>query len=158
MPESANIINYIDYVPMRSWDRQDFTESRQTRKEHQRSREDFCEFVRALFGAGTLFVGLYALTIICALFAQKKYSKRRGEEEMSRYNMDEIMACGIECEDGKQFEFRETASGEYIADEIVAFSDEEPEYYRDYDFDSLMYDITNDHGKYECLEYRGYAD
>ena len=66
MPES--IVNFIDYTPMRSWDRQDFTESQEKRKEKQRSREDFCEFVKALFCTGSLFMGLYALTIIGAIF------------------------------------------------------------------------------------------
>ena len=77
---------------------------------------------------------------------------------MLKYNINEIMACGIECEDGKQFELRETVYGEYIADEIVIFPDGDPEQYRDYDFNSLMYDITDVHGEYECLEYCGYAD
>lgn len=62
MPES--IVNFIDYIPMRSWDRQDFSESQEKRKEKQRSREDFCEFMRALFCASGIFASLLALTII----------------------------------------------------------------------------------------------
>ena len=65
---SESIVNFIDYTPMRSWDRQDFTESQEKRKEKQKARKDFCEFVRALFYTGTLFAGLYALTVIGATF------------------------------------------------------------------------------------------
>ena len=65
MPEESAVI--IDYIPMRSWDRQDFTESQNKRKEHQRMREEFCLFVRALFNVAGLFAGLYALTIIGAI-------------------------------------------------------------------------------------------
>ena len=68
MPESAAVIKFIDYTPRRSWDRQDFTESQEKRIEKQRSREDFCEFVKALFCTGALFVGLYALTVIGSTF------------------------------------------------------------------------------------------
>lgn len=75
---------------------------------------------------------------------------------MPRYKIDEIINCGIECEDGKQFEVRETVSGEYIADEITVDSssseEEEPEYYRSDDFNLLIEAIIGDHGSYTCLD------
>ena len=61
------ISNFVDYKPMRSWDRQDFAKAQNERRKHQKDREDFCEFMKCLLFTGSLFVGLYALTIVTAL-------------------------------------------------------------------------------------------
>lgn len=72
---------------------------------------------------------------------------------MPKYKIYEILSFGIECEDGVQFEIYQTASREYIADEISEQTgEEEPEYYRSDDFNLLMETIIENHGSYTCLD------
>ena len=69
-----------------------------------------------------------------------------------KYTEDDILECGISCEDGTQFLISQAACGDYIAEKIVIFPDEKPANYRNKDFGMLMTQIIRDHGAYECME------
>lgn len=66
-------------------------------------------------------------------------------------NIYEIMGNGIGCANGKQFEFRQAASDEYIADEIVIYEKDQCSY-SDYDFQKLLDKIVADNGNYVILD------
>ncbi len=78
----------------------------------------------------------------------------RGVNSIPKYKIDEIVSCGIECEDGKQFTFSETTSNEYVASEMSLryAPDKKPQYYVNRDFDKLMDEIIRDHGKFTYLQ------